>query len=61
MFDIRLPVSRGWGGSQKSYYLTKFLLPSSVNVKLLVIGPNPAEVLALTETLYGMYLSATET
>lgn len=34
-------------------------LPSSVNVKLLVSGPNPAEVLALTETLYGIYLSAT--
>ena len=34
-----------------------YLLPSSVNVQLLVRGPNPAEVLAFIETLYGMYLS----
>lgn len=33
------------------------LLPSSVNVQLLVRGPNPAEVLAFIEILYGMYLS----
>lgn len=32
-------------------------LPSSVNVILLVTGPNPAAVLALTDTLYGMCLS----
>lgn len=45
--------------SQSSLTLTTgiSLLPSSVKVILPVAGPYPAEVLALTETLYGMYLS----
>ena len=33
-------------------------LPCTVKVMFSVGGPNPAEVLALTETLYGMYTPA---
>ena len=34
------------------------LLPSSVKVTFSLGGPYPAEVLALTEMLYGMYVPA---
>lgn len=43
--------------NNESLYKSYSLLPSSVKVILLIAGPYPAEVLALTETLYGMYLS----
>ena len=41
------------------HYKASDLPPSSVNVILLVRAPNPAEVLAFTITVYGMYLSVT--